>query len=270
MSWTKKVVNPSKVVEVGDEVEAIVSELDMNQRRISLSLRQAERNPWEELLVTHPVGTLVEGKVRNLTEFGAFVEITEEIDGLVHVSDMSWTKRVKHPSEVLEKGDNVQARITFIDVDNQRVSLSIKEFLPNEWQTFVNRHSVGDRVTGRVVNVTDFGLFIDIFEGLEGLAHVSEIDVEGDSLEAEYQVGDWASARILRIEEEDKKVGLTMRGVDQPTDEEIAELQAEWEGRAADDTDSGVGTTASSGGGFDMGSVADIDLNVPRGDSEEE
>ena len=230
MSWTKKVVNPSKVVEVGDDIEAIVSELDMGQRRISLSLRQADRNPWEELLVTHPTGTLVEGKVRNLTEFGAFVEITEEIDGLVHVSDMSWTKRIKHPSEVLEKGDDVQARITHIDVDNQRVSLSIKEFLPNEWQTFVGDHTVGDKVTGRVVNVTDFGLFIDIFEGLEGLAHVSEIDVNEDSLEGEYQVGDWASARILRIEEEDKKVGLTMRGVDQPTEDEVAELQTEWEG----------------------------------------
>ena len=228
MSWTKKVVNPSKVLEVGDEVEAIVSELDMDQRRISLSLRQADRNPWEELLVTHPVGTLVEGKVRNLTEFGAFVEITDEIDGLIHVSDMSWTKRIKHPSEVLEKGDHLQARITNIDVDNQRVSLSIKEFLPNEWQSFINRFGVGDKVTGRVVNVTDFGLFVDVFEGLEGLAHVSEIDVEGGGLEDEFQLGDWVSARILRIEDEDKKVGLTMRGVDQPTEEEAAEMEAEW------------------------------------------
>jgi small subunit ribosomal protein S1 len=233
MSWTKKVVNPSKVLEVGDEVDAIVSELDMDQRRISLSLRQADRNPWEELLVTHPVGTLVEGKVRNLTEFGAFVEITDEIDGLIHVSDMSWTKRIQHPSEVLQKGDHVQARITHIDVDNQRVSLSIKEFIPNEWQTFVNQYQVGDRVTGRVVNVTDFGLFLDIFEGLEGLAHVSEIDVEGESLEGQYQLGDWVSARILRIEEEDKKVGLTMRGVDQPSEDEIAGMQADWEAKEA-------------------------------------
>jgi small subunit ribosomal protein S1 len=247
MSWTKKVVNPNKVLEVDDEVEAIVSELDMGQRRISLSLRQAERNPWEELLVSHPVGTLVEGKVRNLTEFGAFVEITDEIDGLVHVSDMSWTKRVKHPSEVLDKGDHVQARITHIDVDNQRVSLSIKEFLPNEWQTFVDRYSVGDKVTGRVVNVTDFGLFIDIFEGLEGLAHISEIDVEGDSLEDEYRVGDWASARILRIEEDDKKVGLTMRGVDQPTEREAKALQAKLDG--------GDRGSASTGGRATLGEI---------------
>ena len=225
MSWTKKVVNPSKLLEVGAEVEAIVSELDLDQRRISLSLRQAERNPWEELSISHPVGSVVEGTVRNLTEFGAFVQITEEIDGLVHVSDMSWTKRVKHPSEVLKKGDKVQARITNIDVENQRVSLSIKEFLPNEWDGFASAHKVGDVVTGQVVNVTDFGLFVDVHEGLEGLAHVSEIDVDG-RLEDEYSVGGWVSARILRVEEEDHKVGLTMRGVPQPSDDEIAELAA--------------------------------------------
>src|SRR5215213_6320328 len=231
MSWTKKVVNPAKVLEVGDEVEAIVSELDMDQRRISLSLRQTERNPWEELQDTHPVGSVIEGKVRNLTEFGAFVEITEGIDGLIHVSDMSWTKRVKHPSEVLKKGDTVRARITNIDIENQRVSLSIKEFMPNEWDDFANRHRVGDTLEGRVVNVTDFGLFIDIYNGLEGLAHVSEIEVPGGGkLEDQYKVGDWVRTRVLRIEEDDKKVGLSLRGVTQPTEEEIAELQAAREG----------------------------------------
>jgi small subunit ribosomal protein S1 len=231
MSWTKKVVNPAKILEVGHEVEAIVSELDMDQRRISLSLRQTERNPWEELKDTHPEGTVIEGKVRNLTEFGAFVEITEGIDGLIHVSDMSWTKRVKHPSEVLKKGDTVRARITNIDIENQRVSLSIKEFMPNEWDDFANGHRVGDTLEGRVVNVTDFGLFIDIYNGLEGLAHVSEIEVPGGGkLEDFYKVGDWVRTRVLRIEEDDKKVGLSLRGVAQPTDEEIAELQATREG----------------------------------------
>jgi small subunit ribosomal protein S1 len=228
MSWTKKVVNPAKILEVGDEVEAIVSELDMDQRRISLSLRQTERNPWEELADTHPEGTVIEGKVRNLTEFGAFVEITDGIDGLIHVSDMSWTKRVKHPSEVLKKGDVVKARITNIDVENQRVSLSIKEFMPNEWDDFSRKHKVGDVLSGRVVNVTDFGLFIDIYNGLEGLAHVSEIDVpSGVKLEDRFAVGDYVRTRILRIEEDDKKVGLSMRGVTQPTPNEISEMKAE-------------------------------------------
>ncbi len=230
MSWTKKVVNPAKVLEVGDEVEAIVSELDMDQRRISLSLRQTERNPWEELQDTHPVGSVIEGKVRNLTEFGAFVEITDGIDGLIHVSDMSWTKRVKHPSEVLKKGDVVRARITNIDVENQRVSLSIKEFMPNEWEDFADQHRPGDILDGRVVNVTDFGLFIDIYNGLEGLAHISEIELgPGTRLEEHYQVGDWVRCRILRIEEEEKKVGLSMRGVAQPTPEEVAAYEASTE-----------------------------------------
>ncbi|MCH9647970.1 MAG: 30S ribosomal protein S1 [Deltaproteobacteria bacterium] len=226
MSWTKKVVNPAKILNVGDQVQAIVSELDMGQRRISLSLRQTERNPWEELSDGFPVGSIVEGKVRNLTEFGAFVEITEGIDGLIHVSDMSWTKRVKHPAEILQKGETVKARITNIDVSNQRVSLSIKEFMPNEWQDFVDSHHVGDIVEGRVVNVTDFGLFVDIYEGLEGLVHVSEADLPSTQLQDHFAVGDWVRARILRIEEEDKKVGLTIRGVNQPTAEEIAELEA--------------------------------------------
>mgnify|MGYP000993136258 CR=1 FL=1 len=226
MSWTKKVVNPAKILNVGDLVEAIVSELDMEQRRISLSLRQTERNPWEELSDHFPVGSVIEGRVRNLTDFGAFVEILEGIDGLIHVSDMSWTKRVKHPSEVLKKGDVVRARITNIDTENQRVSLSIKEFMPNEWQEFVENNRVGDIVTGRVVNVTDFGLFIDIFDGLEGLAHISEIDFAGGKLEATFPVGKWVRARILRIEQDEKKVGLTIRGVSQPSEEEIAELES--------------------------------------------
>lgn len=237
MSWTKKVVNPAKVLDEGQTVEAIVSELDLDQRRISLSLRQAERNPWEDLLDTHPVGSIVEGKVRNLTDFGAFVEITDEIDGLVHVSDMSWTKRVKHPSEVLQKGDTVRARIAHIDVENQRVSLSIKEFLPNEWDDFLEEFRVGDTVTGRVVNVADFGLFVDVYKGLEGLVHISEIDLPSGRLEDHYQVGEWVSARVLRVEEDERKVGLTMRGVTQPTADEITALEA---AAAAEEGESGA------------------------------
>ena len=163
--------------------------------------------------------------MRNITDFGAFVEITEGIDGLIHVSDMSWTKRVKHPSEVLKKGDTVKARITNIDVENQRVSLSIKEFMPNEWEDFADSHHPGDTLDGRVVNVTDFGLFIDIYNGLEGLAHISEVDVAaGAKLEDHFKIGDWVRTRVLRIEEEEKKVGLSMRGVSQPSDAEIEEL----------------------------------------------
>ncbi|HEY0513639.1 MAG TPA: 30S ribosomal protein S1 [Thermoanaerobaculia bacterium] len=260
MSWTKKVVNPAKILEVGDEVEAIVSELDMEQRRISLSLRQTERNPWEELEDTHPEGSVIEGKVRNLTEFGAFVEITDGIDGLIHVSDMSWTKRVKHPSEVLKKGDTVKARITNIDVENQRVSLSIKEFMPNEWEEFADKHQPGDSLEGKVVNVTDFGLFIDIYNGLEGLAHVSEIEVPaGAKLEDHYQVGDWVRTRILRIEEDEKKVGLSMRGVTQPTEEEIAALQAADKERRGGEEGEGRGKKRESSKESEKESEGDVE-----------
>jgi small subunit ribosomal protein S1 len=274
MSWTKKVVNPAKILEAGEEVEAIVSELDLPQRRISLSLRQAERNPWEELAISHPVGSVIEGKVRNLTEFGAFVQITDEIDGLIHVSDMSWTKRVKHPGDVLNKGDDLRARITNIDVENQRVSLSIKEFLPNEWDSFVEESQVGDTVTGRVVNVTDFGLFVDIFEGLEGLAHVSEIESGATSLEDQYSVGEWVSARILRIEEDDKKVGLTMRGVPQPTADEIAALEAAQAEAEASEADPEVATADESEDVAESAEPADepieVEAEVEAGASEAE
>ncbi len=267
MSWTKKVVNPAKILEVGDEVEAIVSELDMDQRRISLSLRQTERNPWEELSDSHPEGTVIEGRVRNLTEFGAFVEITDGIDGLIHVSDMSWTKRVKHPSEVLKKGDLVKARITNIDVENQRVSLSIKEFMPNEWDEFSRQHKVGDVLSGRVVNVTDFGLFIDIYNGLEGLAHVSEIDIpSGAKLEDRFAVGDYVRTRILRIEEDDKKVGLSMRGVTQPTPNEVSEMKAE----AAAKRHQAAATAAIGAGDEKRKADAEEEApEIPEGDDEE-
>ena len=270
MSWTKKVVNPAKILEVGDEVEAIVSELDLPQRRISLSLRQAERNPWEELAISHPVGSVIEGKVRNLTEFGAFVQITDEIDGLIHVSDMSWTKRIKHPGDVLNKGDDLRARITNIDVENQRVSLSIKEFLPNEWDSFVEESTVGDTVTGRVVNVTDFGLFVDIYEGLEGLAHVSEIESGTSSLEDQYSVGEWVSARILRIEEEDKKVGLTMRGVPQPTADEIAELEAADAEEEAEELAAGEELSAVETEDSDEASEEEVDVEAELTEAEGE
>jgi small subunit ribosomal protein S1 len=190
---------------------------------------------------------VIEGKVRNLTDFGAFVEITEGIDGLIHVSDMSWTKRVKHPSEVLKKGDLVRARITNIDAENQRVSLSIKEFMPNEWEDFKDHYRVGEEVLGRVVNVTDFGLFIDIYEGLEGLAHISEIESGGGRLEDHFEVGEWVRARILRIEDDEKKVGLSMRGVSQPTSEEIAEAEAALAGKRAAAAEPEPGEGAAEG-----------------------
>ena len=225
MSWTKKVVNPARVLAVGDRIEAVVIELDLAQRRILLSLRQTQKSPWQELADILPVGSLIEGKVTSLNEFGAFVEVAEGIEGLVHISDMSWTTRAKNPREVVELGETVRARITNIDIANQRVSLSMKEFMANEWDEFESRYAVGDSLRGRVVRVYDFGLFVDLYQGIEGLVHISEMSQPEGTLKDLYQGGQWVGVRVLRIDQQERRVGLGMRGVPQPGPEEIAELE---------------------------------------------
>src|SRR6266571_3337598 len=210
MSWSKKVKNPSKVVSPGDAVEAIVSDVNPEARRISLSLKDTLPDPWETVVSKYSIGSRVSGKVRNLTDFGAFVEIEEGVDGLVHVSDMSWTKRIKHPSEVLKKGDDVEAVITSIDQENRRISLSIKEFQPNDWQTFKERHKVGDVVDGVVTRVADFGIFVQIDGLVEGLMHVSETPLErGEKPQERYKETDPVRVRILRIDDSEMKIGLS-------------------------------------------------------------
>jgi small subunit ribosomal protein S1 len=216
MSWSKKIKNPSKVVSPGDTVEAIVSDVNPEARRISLSLKDTLPDPWESVAAKYQVGSRVAGKVRNLTDFGAFVEIEEGIDGLVHVSDMSWTRRVKHPSEVLRKGDDVEAIITSIDQDNRRISLSIKEFQPNDWQAFKDKHQPGDVVEGTVTRVADFGVFVQIEGMVEGLMHVSETPLaRGQKPQEHYKEGDPVRARILRIEDAEMKVGLSGLNVEE-------------------------------------------------------
>jgi small subunit ribosomal protein S1 len=171
----------------------------------------------------YPVGSVINGKVRNLTDFGAFVELEEGIDGLIHISDMSWNRRLKHPNEVLKKGDTVQARVTSVDADNQRLSLSIKEFLPNEWDNFAKLHNVGDEIVGSVSKVTDFGLFIRVTDGVEALAHVSEINRDIKvKLDKTFQVGEPIRARIIKIDWTEKKIGLSTRDVEPLSAEERA------------------------------------------------
>ena len=176
MSWSKRVKHPSKILNVGDTVDAMVLGVDPTARRISLGLKQVESNPWHDLADKYPVGSKIQGKVRNLTEFGAFVEVEEDIDGLIHISDMSWSKRVKHPSEVLKKGDVVDAMVLNIDAENQRLSLGLKQLATDIWDDFFSRHHVGDTIEGKVVRMTNFGAFVELDEGIEGLIHVSEFD----------------------------------------------------------------------------------------------
>ncbi len=224
MSWSKKMKNPSKVVSVGDQVEAIISDVNTDTRRISLSLKNTLPDPWEGVVEKYAVGSEITGKVRNLTDFGAFVEIEEGVDGLIHVSDMSWTKRIKHPSEVLKKGDDVRATITHIDPENRRISLSIKEFLPNEWEEFKKKHQVGSVVEGTVTRIADFGVFLNIDGMVEGLMHVSETPLaRGQRPQDFYAEGQKVRATILRIEDEDMKVGLSSREANVP---EVAEVTA--------------------------------------------
>jgi len=227
MSWTRKVRNPSKILTVGDHVEAVVADVNVANRRISLSLKALEQNPWDTIAQRYPVGAVITGKVRNLTDFGAFVEVEEGIDGLIHISDMSWNRRLKHPSEVLKKGDTVQARVLNVDGDNQRLSLSIKEFLPNEWDNFAKAHAIGDEVIGVVAKITDFGLFIRLAEGVEGLAHVSEIQRDGKvKLDRLFKPGDAIRARIIKIDAAERKIGLTTRDVEPLSEEERTHHEA--------------------------------------------
>jgi predicted RNA-binding protein with RPS1 domain len=229
MSWTKKVKNPRSILEIGQDLEVVVCEVDSEKRRLSLSLRATEPNPWEQVAETYNVGSTVKGVVRNLTDFGAFVEIIPGVDGLVHISDMSWTRRINHPSEVVQKGDEVEAVITSVDSYNQRISLSMKELLPNEWEEYANKHSVGDVVGGVVTNITDFGVFVELAPGVEGLCHISEIDRdEGLSLAEMFNQSQAVNCRILRVDWHESRIGLSMHGVDQ--DETIEESS---EGAAA-------------------------------------
>ena len=215
MSWTKKVRNPSKILSIGAEIEAVVSDVNVANRRISLSLKALEQNPWDTAAERYPISSVVHGKVRNLTDFGAFVELEEGIDGLIHISDMSWNRRLKHPNEVLKKGDSVQARVINVDAENQRLSLSIKEFLPNEWDNFAKAHNVGEEVTGTITKITDFGLFIRLAEGVEGLAHVSEIQRDAKTkLDKIFKPGDPMRTRIIKIDWTERKIGLSTRDVE--------------------------------------------------------
>jgi small subunit ribosomal protein S1 len=212
MTWSKRMKHPSKLVNVGDQVEAVVLNVNPQERRISLGLKQLELNPWESLHEKFPVGSTVEGKVRNLTDFGAFIEIEDGIDGLVHVSNLSWTKRVKHPSEVLKKGDKVKAIVLAIEPDNRRLSLGVKQLQPDVWESFFEQHRVGDVLKGKILRLASFGAFVELADGVEGLCHNSEaLDPNGQQLLME--AGQEFDFKIIKMNAEEKKVGLSIRAV---------------------------------------------------------
>jgi small subunit ribosomal protein S1 len=202
-------------------VEAIVLDVESNNRRVSLGIKQATPDPWDTLLARYSVGSRISGKVRSLTEFGAFIEIEDGIDGLVHVSDISWTKRIKHPSDVLKKGQQVEAVITNIELDNRRLSLSIKDLEPNAWDRFFDTHKLGNVISGKIVRFANFGAFVEIEEGIEGLCHVSELsDERVEKPEDAVQIGQVMQFKILKLDPAQKKIGLSARAVGKDNDPE--------------------------------------------------
>jgi small subunit ribosomal protein S1 len=233
MSWTKRVTHPSKVLEVGQEVEVQVLDIDLQNHRISLGLKQTEQNPWEAIRTEHPVGSQIRGKVKNITDFGLFVEVSEGIDGLVHISDLHWTRKVKHPSELYKKGDEVDAAVLGIDVDNERISLGIKQLAEDPWNAVPRRYPAGTRVRGAVTSVTDFGVFVELEEGVEGLIHVSQLSTERiDKPASLFKVGDEVDAEVTNVDSREKRIGLSIKALrrSEERDEVDAYLKRESEG----------------------------------------
>jgi small subunit ribosomal protein S1 len=255
MSWSKRVKHPSKIVNPGDTVEVEVLNVDPKARRISLGMKQVQENPWQTLHERYQVGTRVHGRVRNLTDFGAFIEIEDGVDGLVHVSDISWSRRIKHPSEALKKGQEIDAVITSIDTENRRLSLSIKDLEPNAWEQFVNSHKPGDVVRGKIARFANFGAFVELDDNLEGLCHISELSEERVAKpEDVVQLGQEMEFKILRIDPETRKVGLSARAVGK--DEPVVDTK--------------IYSSEAGGGMASLGELADFGIGKNESDEGQE
>ncbi len=252
MTWSKRMKHPSKLVKPGDEVETVVISVNPSDRRISLGMKQLLENPWENLSERYPTGAIVEGRVRNLTDFGAFIEIEDGIDGLVHVSNLSWTKRVKHPSEVLKKGEKVKAVVLGVEPENRRLSLGVKQLQPDVWETFFTQHRVGDVVHGKVLRTAQFGAFVEVAEGVEGLCHVSEaVDSHGQPITLEQ--GQEHDFKIIKMNVEEKKVGLSIRAVGEEAS------RSEVESYKSPSRESGSSSSSQSGSTTTLGDLVNWD-----------
>jgi small subunit ribosomal protein S1 len=260
MSWTHEVRHPSKVVSVGDEIEAQVLHVDQHSRKISLGMKQTAPNPWDIIEDKYPEGTQIEGKVKSVTDFGAFVGLDEGVDGLIHISDMSWIKHIKHPSELFKKGQSVNAVILKIDKDKERLSLGYKQLISDPWVSDIpQRYHVGENATGQVSKVADFGVFVELEGGVEGLIHVSEIGQDmQEGLEDKFAVGQEVVAKIVKVDCEERKIALSLwehlKDVEQNEVEQFNSSQGEVDqslGRVAQASDQGEGASSESNGGGD-------------------
>ena len=216
MSWTKRISHPNELVQIGDDINVVVLGIDKEKQEISLGMKQTQRNPWEDVADRYPEGSLIKGRVRNLTNYGAFIELEEGIDGLLHVSDMSWTRKISHPNEMLEKGQEVECRVLSVDQDRRRIALGLKQLEEDPWANDIpNRYQPGELVKGTVTKITNFGVFVGLEDGLEGLLHISELaDHKVENPEDVVKVGDEIEVKILRVDTEDRKIGLSRKRVD--------------------------------------------------------
>ncbi|MBK1857413.1 30S ribosomal protein S1 [Cerasicoccus arenae] len=227
LSWTKRINKPSEVLKVGDQIEAVVLGIQKDEQKISLGVRQLEPNPWDMARHNYPAGARVRGKVRNLTNYGAFVELEEGIDGMVHVSDMSWTRKVNHPSEVVKKGDEINAIVLDVDSDNQRISLGMKQLMEDPWDNIEQYFKIGDIVNGKVSKLTGYGAFIELEHGIDGLVHISQISEEHvEKIKDVITEGQEVTARVIKIDAEDRRIGLSVKAASYDSDQLAAEVAA--------------------------------------------
>jgi len=227
MSWTKKIKHPSHIANIGDTVEAVILDLDTKSRRVSLGMKQIKQNPWDIIGEKYPVNTIIEGRIKNITDFGLFIGIDEDIDGLVHISDISWTKKIRHPSELYKKGEEIQAKVLSIDKENGRFTLGIKQLAKDPWEEIPYKYKPGTKVTGKITNITDFGLFVELDEGIEGLVHLSEIGKDkSESPLGKYQIDDVIHALVVNVSKEEKKIGLSIKRL---KDKELEDVYKSYE-----------------------------------------
>ena len=226
MSWTKRITKPSELLKVGDNVEAVVLGIQKDEEKISLGIRQLDPNPWDMVVHNYPVGAHVHGKVRNITTYGAFIELEEGIDGMVHVSDMSWTRKINHPSEVLKKSDEIDAIVLDVDTSNQRISLGVKQLTDDPWADIDGRFRIGDVVTGTISKITSFGAFVELQDHIDGLVHISQISEERiEKIKDSLNIGDEVTARVIKIDREERRIGLSIKAANYDEEQLAAETQ---------------------------------------------
>ncbi|MDR2504421.1 MAG: 30S ribosomal protein S1 [Deltaproteobacteria bacterium] len=246
MSWTRKLRHPSQMVHLGDEAEVVVLGVDSSKKRISLGMKQIKENPWEVVAVKFPEGTILEGEIKNITEFGIFIGIEDGIDGLIHVSDISWTKKIRHPNEVYKVGDVVQAKVLTVDQENEKFTLGIKQLQEDPWGYVPDKYPEGAVINGVITNITDFGLFVEVQEGIEGLVHVSEISSKKIKSPAEfYKEGVTIEAKVIHVSAEERRLGLSIKQLKEEGEEQRKKTTPAREGRAA----------GTDGGGQNLGDI---------------